>query len=197
MPDTDVDPASLRSKVIDSANSPCRQCPWRLSNQGTGTPGGWYSKKNRTRLWAGLRRGESMTCHPTDPAFNDAELKAQGYAGFRPAPVGATTRECAGAMIVVQREFDLMQREYDHDFSAYRRGRPNGLMRDGVLAILERAMFGGVFARTIRMLNLVDSDVGHPDLPWSPPDRSDDTPDGTGHDGTTPTLSTRDDPGPA
>lgn len=59
----------------------CLACPWRLSNQGRPTPGGWYTRRNLDRLWAGLRRGTRMSCHPTDPRM--AELAEDGYAGFR------------------------------------------------------------------------------------------------------------------
>lgn len=56
-------------KVAEASTAgPCAQCPWRTSNQGKRHPDGWYTKANLRRLWAGLRRGERMTCHPTDPA---------------------------------------------------------------------------------------------------------------------------------
>lgn len=69
--------------VKPATQHPCVHCPWRAANQGKPHPGGWYTKANLQRLWAGMRRGGDMTCHPTDPAIPVPE-------GIRPAPEGAT-----------------------------------------------------------------------------------------------------------
>lgn len=63
----------------------CSACPWRLANQGKRHPDGWYAKANLSRLWSRLRRGEAMSCHPSDPN-NEVSEKAQalGLQGREP-----------------------------------------------------------------------------------------------------------------
>lgn len=113
-----------------------------------------------------MRRGEKMTCHPTDPRMSD--VVDEGYSDFRPAPEGAETRECAGALIVAQREMMVLQQEFASDVRLYRRGRPKGLTREGILSVVSRAMFGGTILGGLPMAkpNLNEPDVGHPALPW-------------------------------
>lgn len=108
---------------IKAMEAPCAACPWRASNQGKPHPHGWYSKKNLRRLWAGLRSGKApgMTCHPTDP---DNEVPE----GHRPAPEGNDARECAGALILVQRELKLLEK----DPKGYLKARPGGLTKAGL-----------------------------------------------------------------
>lgn len=131
-----------RGDVAAATLHPCVHCPWRAANQGKPHPDGWYAKANLRRLWARLRRGADMTCHPTDPDNPVPD-------GTRPAPAGATTLECAGSLILKQREFMRFQRlAQDHPgeadpFRLYRQQHPRGLTRDGLLAVAERAMFGG------------------------------------------------------
>lgn len=114
---------------------PCAACPWFLTNQGKRHPGGWYTKKNLARLWAKLRRGDGMTCHPTDPQNEVPE-------GLAKPSENATTYECAGAIILQQREVMWLQR-YD-DYRDYRRNRPMGLLREGLAETVSRVMFGGI-----------------------------------------------------
>jgi hypothetical protein len=69
---------------------------------------GWYTKANLQRLWAGMRRGEDMTCHPTDPdkpgpSGGTPVRGAQSLTGWDPrpgndasAPAGPGTAESAG-----------------------------------------------------------------------------------------------------
>ena len=59
-----------------AAKSPCQACPWRVENHGKRHPDGWYTKANLRRLWSGIRRGEEMSCHPTDPS-NPVSERAQ------------------------------------------------------------------------------------------------------------------------
>jgi hypothetical protein len=152
----------------------CRACPWRLSNQGKRHPDGWYTKANLARLWAGLRRGQSMSCHPTDPD-NLVSEQAQAH-GYKLAPDHAEVRECTGALILAQREAMRLDRDYGGDPKAYRRARTRGLTRDGIAALIERVMFGGTFIGGAPMPrpDLNDADIGHSPLgEWFPP--ADDT----------------------
>lgn len=131
------------SDVSPCADEPCQDCPWRTSNVGRRSPMkvvnetyGWFSAKNRRRLWAKLRRGEAMTCHPTDP-------RHPGVAE------GVKTKECAGALILQQREFMVYQALFaelgaDEALAEYRRRRPGGLTRKGIVAIAWNGLYGHV-----------------------------------------------------
>ena len=124
--------------------SPCKACPWRLANQGTRHPDGWYTKANLRRLWGGLRRGEMMSCHPTDARLEVSD-KAQA-AGYTTAPEHSQTKECVGAHVLTQREFMRFQDDASGDFRAYWRLNPRGLTRNGLAALMARALFGGTVA---------------------------------------------------
>jgi hypothetical protein len=153
-----------------SEPGPCRACPWRVSNQGTRHPDGWYTARNLARLWGGLRNGEDMSCHPTDPDNPVSERAAA--AGYRPAPGDARKRECVGAAILKQREFMLLQEVHDADLRAYRAARPRGLTRGGLLVLLERALFGGtpLSGPVMPLPNLDEPDVHYAPLgQWEPP----------------------------
>lgn len=158
-----------------AAGTACGQCPWRKRNQGTKHPGGWYGAANLKRLWSGLRAGERMTCHPTDP---DNDIESCGC--HEPPPPGTPTRECAGALVLVQRE---MTRVQDHvadcdtpaaaraAFREYRREHPTGLTLDGYLrhaidmTFAEVPMLGGGLKVATPDLN--DESVGYARLvPW-------------------------------
>lgn len=89
----------------------CSACPWRLSNQGTPHPHGFYDRENIKRLWAGIRTGEApgMTCHPTDPRMSEFE-------GYERTAEADTTYECMGSWTIVAREvarFETICREVD------------------------------------------------------------------------------------
>lgn len=137
----------------------CLACPWRLANQGTAHPDGWYTQKNLSRLWARLRRGGDMSCHPTDPTVPISD-KAKA-AGYRIAPEHAEVRECVGAHVLKQRE--LMRAQDYPTPAAYRRANPLGLTREGLAAILSRAIFGStpLDGRTMPIPDLNDPDIGH------------------------------------
>lgn len=121
--------------------SPCDTCPWRTENQGKPVPVGWFSKKNLARLWARLRRGESMSCHKSvsDDMMCDNP---------KPAPKGTPEQECAGGAILQQREFmrlqDAITLEGKLGHQCYQEKHPNGLTKFGARVIIERHMFGGV-----------------------------------------------------
>ncbi len=147
----------------------CLACPWRLSNQGKPHPDGWYTKKNLARLWAGLRRGEDMSCHPSDPNNPISENAQQR--GYRPAPDHSKARECAGSLVLRQREVTLLNRDHEGDTRAYRRARPRGLTRDGIAAVVSRALFGGTPLGGAPMArpDLNDLDIGYEVLgDWTP-----------------------------
>ena len=72
----------------------CDQCPWRRSNHGKPTRGGFFRKDNLRRLWGQLRgaspdsMGGRQSCHLTDPSHPD-----HIEAGAKP---DAKPRECPG-----------------------------------------------------------------------------------------------------
>jgi hypothetical protein len=140
---------------------PCAQCPWRRSNQGRPHPHGWYTRKNLRRLWNGLRTGEApgMSCHPTD---TDNEVPAGG----KTVPEGMAKRECAGALLLVQRELKLLETDPKGYLKA--RGR-RGLSREGVAwwalsrCQLANTPLGGPSMPVIPE----DADVGYPLEPVS------------------------------
>lgn len=109
---------------MEAMKKPCQDCPWRKSNQGKPHSHGWYTIQNRRRLWAGLRTGEApgMTCHPTDPN-NDVPD------GHRTPPKGSQAKECAGALLLVQRELNRFQKDPKGYCKA--RGR-RGLSKEGI-----------------------------------------------------------------
>lgn len=101
-----------RGKNLGCPDRVCAACPWRVENHDKPHPDDWYSKENLFRLWTGLREGERMTCHPTDPK-NPAAT-----AGPAAAPDGADFHECAGAHAILQRELVLYE-EVGCDYDAY------------------------------------------------------------------------------
>lgn len=78
---------------------PCDQCPWRKSNQLKKHKYGFFSKANLTRLWRGIRTGNTMSCHKTDTGHPDHV--ACGAKGDQPV-------ECAGAVIVALQECEYL-----------------------------------------------------------------------------------------
>ncbi len=160
---------SRKQKCVESASEhPCKDCPWRLANQGKAHPGRWYAPANLKRLWNGLRRGRDMTCHPTDDRMNEFP--------WRPVPDGATPHECAGALILKQREFMKFQRlclaHPKSNLRDYRKANPAGLTRDALADVAARHLFGGVpivGGLPMAKVNLNDAEIGYPPLPWDFP----------------------------
>lgn len=152
--------------------APCIDCPWLVINHGRRHPSGWFTKANRDRLWARLRRGENMSCHRTDPN-NPVTEKAQA-AGYSPVPERARVRECAGAVILQQREVMWFQHVVDQAdalVGTYRRLRPRGLTTEGLMAVASRVAFtwpGEIPMRRDHNLNASVS-PGVPGLTWPPP----------------------------
>lgn len=146
----------------------CASCPWRIKNQGTPHPDGWYRASNLARLWAKLKRGDSMSCHKTDPNNPVPE-------GTKPVPEGTTIHECTGALTLQQRELmnfqDIAKTEGKKALKIYKQQHPNGMSREGMLVLVERAMFGGTQIGGLEMSspNLNDMEVGYPaKLKWDP-----------------------------
>lgn len=159
-------------KVYPAAPQPCSECPWRLSNQGKPHPDGWYSKSNLKRLWSKLRKGENMSCHPTDPTNPIPE-------GCTPVPTDARTLECAGALILQQRELMRFQGAMNgidkraQVFATYRKQNPNGMTLRGLGSIIERSIFGGVLGGVKMSRPDLRAEVGYQRLkPWTEEDEN-------------------------
>jgi hypothetical protein len=113
----------------------CKTCPFLLANFGKPNPPGydpekmnaertdggqfhdWYSLKNLRRIWAeGMRHGEVLQCHATDP-------NAEVYGGKRTA--SGSERVCVGVLAVVLRHMEfynaLLEAEPDIKPAAARR----------------------------------------------------------------------------
>lgn len=169
-------------EIVGPAPRACSRCPWRLANQGQPHPHGFYSKVNLRRLWGGLKDGERMTCHPTDPRMCEFE----GYEHQAGKPV---TRECAGALTLIQRELYLFmaaakQATAAGDTSALKRYRAERVRGQAMTPAglqchaLSLASAGDVPMLGIRAMpglglgQLNDPDVGHAALGvWTPVDR--------------------------
>ena len=160
----------LRTQAIDKrqaaecAPEACAACPWRVSNKGKPSPVvdnqayGWYTQANLRRLWQGVKRGEIMTCHPTDHTMRQANGK------FIDQDV--QTRECTGSVILQQREMQTLQ-DVSHHIKVYRQTRRFGLTRIGIETIITRLLYARVpLADVVPMgkPNLNDSDVQYAPL---------------------------------
>lgn len=159
-----------RSKVAPACSAPCAACPWRTANHGRRHPDGWYTERNRDRLWAGMRRGHKMSCHPTDPENPVPE-------GAREVPADTVTRECAGVLVLIQRELQIVDTlarnlpPHQDLTKQYRKLRPRGLTLDGLAENMHRYLFSrvsgvermGVIPMTPQNLNV---EVSHTPLPW-------------------------------
>jgi hypothetical protein len=157
-------------QVKAATESPCVHCPWRIENHGKRHPDGWYTKANLRSLWARLRRGDGMTCHPTDP--DNPVSEAAQRAGYRPAPPGSQVRRCAGAVILQQREVQVLDDilTAGGTLADYRAQRPGGLTTEGLWTVAAGAAFedvpllGGVPMGKPNLNEPVG--VPHHDLPW-------------------------------
>lgn len=156
---------SARTEFRVAGSHACGACPWRLANQGVPHPGGWYTKANLRRLWNGLRRGVRMSCHPTDPDMTWSDCSCH-----EPPPPGTATRECAGALILIQREMAHLQvvLEAGGSFADYQREHPMGLTKRGAATHANAMLFGGVpfVGGGLQMAqpDLDDDGVGYPPL---------------------------------
>lgn len=91
-------------EIAGALPNACALCPWRISNQGTPHPHGFYDKANIKRLWDGIRRGDApgMSCHPTDPRMAEFE-------GYEETAERTRTHECMGSWVMVAREMERFQ----------------------------------------------------------------------------------------
>jgi hypothetical protein len=149
-------------RVEPACPVPCKHCPWRLANQGSKPdPHKFYTPGNLAQLWRGLRSGARMSCHPTDPRMAEFE-------GYEALADRESTHECAGALVIVQREWMVFQgmcvAGNKKALQVYCRARPNGLTREGLIALMERAMLGGTVLNPVAMSrpDLGDAEVGYP-----------------------------------
>lgn len=132
-----------RTEMAPPAEQPCRDCPWRTANHGKRHPDGWYRKDNRRRLWAGLKDGEHMTCHPTDPDNPVPD-------GWRTVPVGTRTRVCAGAHQLILQALDATGRD-DVDYPTDRAT----MTRRGIGRHVERLIFNpALYPRKITLADV-------------------------------------------
>jgi hypothetical protein len=97
-----------------------------------------------------------MTCHPTDGRHPQ-------ISGKQP-PDTVEPHECAGALILMQREMMKAQATPDHLFKRYRREHPKGLTLQGMRRIVERVLFGGVFGSPMSRPDLNDADIQYEPL---------------------------------
>lgn len=156
-----------RSGVAPACTTPCAACPWRTANHGRRHPDGWYTKANRDRLWAGMRRGAKMSCHPTDPENPIPD-------GAREVPADVVTRECAGILVLIQREMNIIDRmaaTTDDLARRYRKLRSRGLTLEGIAANIHRIMMSRINeAERLGVLPMtkvdLDLEVSHDPLPW-------------------------------
>lgn len=170
-----------------TAPQACAQCPWRASNQGRPHPHGFYSKANLRRLWNGLKQGARMTCHPTDSRMCEFE-------GYEHQEGRADYSECAGSLVLIQRElwrFQEIARAVDAEQAVGAAPRPGEALRryralPGPRMTREGLMQHAFAAaqpdghcipfldvRGMRSMNLDHPDVGHEPLgAWTPLDRA-------------------------
>jgi hypothetical protein len=164
------DAGATRVKMAQAAPQACAHCPWRTANHGKRNPHGFYRKENLRRLWRGLRAGERMTCHPTDPLMAE-------FSGYEDTAGRQMTRECAGALILIQREiarFQVAGQQADvaHTKDALRRYRTavgsSAMSAGGLAEIAWIALTGGGLSPgslAMRTMNLNEPGIGMPNLP--------------------------------
>lgn len=107
-----------------AAPTPCADCPWRTRNQGRRHAKGWFTRRNLRELWARLRTGvgTGQTCHATDPSEPRPE-------GATAPPAGTEPAECAGALLLVQRELARLSKV--PTWEKYAKANPLGLTTAG------------------------------------------------------------------
>lgn len=150
-------------QVKSACPKPCSSCPWRLANQGSKPdPHKFYTKANLARLWKGLRDGVRMSCHPTDPRMAE-------FAGYESLADRDVTHECAGALTLQQRELmkyqdiALADPKSKKTLQEYKKQNPKGLTRYGLIALVERSVFGGSSFDRVKMStpDLNDVEIGY------------------------------------
>ena len=153
--------------------TPCPECPWRTSNHGRRHPGGFFTKRNRQRLWNNIRGGgNQQSCHLTDPSHPD-HIE---HAGVDPERPREKIQECMGSVVLVVRELKHLERlgggeATPEAIDAYLETRRRiGLKRDGLIYnLLGRIVYAG-------------APMGEPALPNPPAELLADPTIGTGLD---------------
>ncbi len=159
------------TRMREAAPHPCAGCPWLIRNQGVSHPDHWYDDVNLRRLWQGLRHGRIMSCHPTDTSV-------EVPAGTKPVDESAVLRECAGSLILKQREFArfralAIDSEEPDPMGAYRRLHPGGLTFRALAKLVERCVYGQLGGVPMSAPDLNQADLGAPDVrPWTPDEES-------------------------
>ena len=146
--------------------APCATCPWRRENHGKPHEDGWYDPDNLKRLWNGLREGEAMICHATDP-------KAVEYGGTKEVAPGHE-RMCVGALALVQRHTHALEAVLKENPNCGKKMYPlykkkagrTAMTQHGFIAHAERIVFSA-FSPTPMPKTLTD--CGTIDVPWPDP----------------------------
>lgn len=116
----------------------CLECPWRRSNHGKRTAGGFYTKRNLRRLWTGIRTGKApgMSCHVAD------ERGCKATDADAPADLGAeSSAVCQGALVLMARELHLLSALGQDRYQALPGPR---LTSTGAASALNALVFGGL-----------------------------------------------------
>lgn len=108
-----------------------------------------------------------MSCHPTDPENPIPD-------GAREVPADVVTRECAGILVLIQREMNIIDRmaaTTDDLARRYRKLRSRGLTLEGIAANIHRIMMSRINeAERLGVLPMtkvdLDLEVSHDPLPW-------------------------------
>lgn len=142
--------------------APCKGCPFLRSNHGKKTAEGFYTVKNLRRLWSGVRTGEIMICHSTDPNAHETGSPAHPKPGQIKK---GNERVCLGALFLYRREEKLMAEL--RDFKLYRkdpRAAKPPMTVSGFLRIIDTVMFSAVSNPGIEFIEPdMTADVA---LPW-------------------------------
>lgn len=149
--------------VTDGCTAPCKGCPFLRENQGKKTDGGFYSVKNLRRLWSGVRQGETMICHATDPNAHESGSPAHPKEGqIKPG----NERVCLGALFLFKREEQLMGGLGSFkQYAKHPRAAKPPMTKMGFLRVVEAVMFANTpLGCTIEWLMPdMSANVG---LPW-------------------------------
>ncbi len=91
------------------------------------------------------------------------------FAGYEALADREVAHECAGALTVQQREMMKFQEIAEANpgskktLQLYKKQHPKGLTRDGILALIQRSIFGGTALGGVKMStpDLNDAEIGY------------------------------------
>ena len=94
----------------------------------------WYSEKNLLRLWQGIREGEVLLCHPSDPYADDYDMPVRNKDANK-------ARACTGMLHIIfnhVKEFEhLLLNVHNEDLAAamkaYRDNHRHPMTERGIL----------------------------------------------------------------